>query len=43
MNTIEVVKSAPRANSDFASAAAAYEHEEDTIPKKLARPTAPAR
>ena len=38
MNTIEAVKSAPRANSDFASAAAAYEHDEDTIPKNEALP-----
>jgi hypothetical protein len=43
MNTIDAVKSAPRVNSDFASAAAAYEHDEDPIPRKLALPTVAAR
>jgi hypothetical protein len=33
MNTIDEVKSAPLANSDFANAEAAYEHEELITPK----------
>ena len=41
MNTIALMKSAPFWNSDFAIAVAAYEQDELTIPKNVARPTAP--
>ena len=40
MNTIAAVKSAPRAKSVLANALAAYEHDELTMPKKLARASA---
>ena len=40
MNTMAVMKSAPFAKSDFDIAEAAYEHEDETIPKPAALPTA---
>src|SRR5947209_15583070 len=43
MNTMAEMKSAPFSYNDLAMAVAAYEHEEDTIPKKVARPTAAGR
>jgi hypothetical protein len=43
MKIIDVVKSAPFWDSDFAIAVAAYEHDDDTTPSPLARVTAPAR
>src|SRR5205085_2837727 len=43
MNTMALVKSAPRTNSDLASALAAYEHEELTIPSALDLATVPDR
>ncbi len=43
MNTIEVMKSAPFWNSDFAIAVAAYEQLDDTMPNPVARATDGAR
>ena len=43
MKTIDVVKSAPRANSDLLNAAAANEHDEDTIPRNPALATVAGR
>ena len=40
MNTRAEMKSAPLANRDLAMAVAAYEHDDDTMPKPLARATA---
>ena len=39
MKTIELTKSAPRWKSVFAIADAAYEHEEEAAPKRVARRT----
>ena len=43
MNTMAEMKSAPFWNNDLAMAVAAYEHEDDTVPKKVARVTAAGR
>ena len=43
MNTIADKKSAPFWNNDFAIAVAAYEHDDEAMPRKLARVTALGR